>query len=677
MPQGMRRAGCISTAPAFRCGALLVIALGLLIADAGAAAADADPSAASSSDSLKQLSLSELMNVTVTSVSRRPEKISESPSAIQVITADDIRRSGATSIPEALQLADNLDVAQKDAQGWAISARGFNTDLANKLLVMIDGRSVYTPLFSGVFWDHQDYLLEDIDRIEVISGPGGSQWGANAVNGVINIITKRPKDTQGLYVEGGGGSELEDFAGIRYGAELAPNVYMRVYGKTFDRGHEMLADGTDATDAWHHSQGGFRLSAAPTPVDNLNLQGDVYDGNEESLTGGSGAADGGNLLGRWSHHFSEQDVAKLQVYWDRTHFNDPVPAYTVNSLTLTSAGTLTDDLNTYDVDFNDRFRWIGGLLVWGLGYRYTHDVVDNAPGLAFLPPVLDQDLYSATLQDEITFWNRGLFTVGSKLEHNAYTGYEVEPSLRLRWSLAPDQTLWAAVSRAVRTPSRIDRDLSEPAPSAPLVVLQGCSCFRSEKVVAYELGYRAQLRQDLAVSVAAYSNDYGDVRSVSVTPSTLVPFYFQNNVEGETHGVEFSTDYQVLQRWRLHLGYDALNEDLHVKNGQFDLSDAQNEIADPAQRIYLRSSLDLPQHLQFDTDLRWIDERKINNGPAIGIVPSYGEMNLRLGWKPVSRLEVTLVGQNLLHDQHAEYGYPGPTQSQIARAVYGKLQWRY
>ncbi len=658
------------------CGrrSLVFLAVALLVPLPGwAAARDVDTP---STRDLKRLSLDELMNVTVTSVSRRPEKISQSPSAIEVITAEDIRRSGASSIPEALRLADNLDVAQKDSQGWAITARGFNTDLANKLLVMIDGRTVYTPLFSGVFWDRQDYLLEDIDRIEVISGPGGTQWGANAVNGVINIITKKPRDTQGLYVEGGGGSELKDFAGLRYGAKLAPNIYMRVYGKYFDRGHEMLADGSNATDAWNHGQGGFRLSASPTRSDDLNLQGDVYDSNQDSLTGGTGGVGGGNLLGRWSHHFSTENVAKLQVYWDRTHFNDPVAAYVINSVALAPAGTLTDDLNTYDVDFSDRFRWVGGLLVWGLGYRYTHDVVDNAPALAFLPPVLDQDLYSGFVQNQIALLQDLSFTIGTKLEHNAYTGYEVEPSARLRWSVTRSQALWAAVSRAVRTPSRIDRDLSEPAPSAPLVVLEGASSFRSEKVVAYELGYRAQPRKDLALSVSVFSNDYADIRSVSITPATVVPFYFQNNVEGETHGVELGTDYKPADWWRLHLGYAALNEDLHVKNGQFDLSDAQNEVADPAQRIDLRSSLDLPHQVEFDTNLRWIDSRKINNGPTIGIVPSYGEMDLRLGWKPMDRLELTVVGQNLLHDQHAEYGYPGPTQPQIVRAVYAELRWR-
>ena len=313
---------------------------------------------------LKKLSLEELIDVEVISVSKAPQKLLDAAAAIQVVTGDDILRSGASSIPEALRLADNLDVAQKGSHAWAISARGFNTDSANKLLVLMDGRSVYTPLFSGVFWDVQDYLLQDVDRIEVISGPGGTLWGANAVNGVINVISKSAKDTQGFYVEGGGGSELQDFGGVRYGGTLAPNVYFRVYGKYFDRDSEVFPNGMDASDSWRMGQGGFRMDAEPCPENTLTLQGDAYFGDENLATGGSAKVNGNNVLGRWSHTFSADSDMSLQVYYDRTHLNDPIPAND-----FAAAGRLIDDLHTYDLDFQHRF------LIWATVTILSGDLV--------------------------------------------------------------------------------------------------------------------------------------------------------------------------------------------------------------------------------------------------------------------------------------------------------------
>src|SRR5882762_8979744 len=384
---------------------------------------------------LKQLNVEDLMNIEVTSVARRPEKLIEAAAAIQVITQEQIRRSGATSIPEALRLADNLEVAQKNTHDWAISARGFNTALANKLLVLMDGRTVYTPLFSGVFWDVQDYLMEDIDRIEVISGPGGTLWGANAVNGVINITTKNAKDTQGLYVESGGGNMLQDFAGARYGGTLASNVYFRVYGKYFDRGDEALPNGHDASDSWRMGQGGFRMDAEASGENNFTVQGDFYAGDENLQTGGAAKVAGGNILGRWSHTISDSSDLSLQLYYYRTHLADPIPAVALGSTVIAPAGTLTDDLDTYDLDFQHRFS-LGerNRVVWGFGYRFTRDRDKNAQVLAFLPPLLDQNLFSGFVQDEIRLCRNVYFTAGTKLEHNDYTGIEVEPSGRLQWN---------------------------------------------------------------------------------------------------------------------------------------------------------------------------------------------------------------------------------------------------
>lgn len=654
----------------------LLLAMALLSVSGGAWAQSGE--SFPSPSTLKHLSLEQLMNVKVTSVARHPEKLSRTASAIQVITSEQIRRSGATSLPEVLRLADNLDVAQKNAHDWAITARGFNTALANKLLVMIDGRTVYTPLFSGVFWNDQDYLLADIDRIEVISGPGGSLWGANAVNGVINIISKNARKTQGLYVEAGGGSELRGSAGIRFGRMLAPDIYMRAYVKSFRRGDEAFADGSSAGDAWHQNQAGFRLDAASVPRNRLTFQGDYYHGNENIVSGGTAETSGGNLLGRWSRAISNRNSLRLQVYYDHTHLHDPIPAFVVNSTSLAPAGFLTDDLDTFDVDFQQRSK--AGLrneIVWGVGYRHTHEDTSPAPGLALLPPALSQNLFSGFIQDELAVQDNLHVTLGTKLEHNDYTGYEVEPSVRVLWSLADDRALWAALSRAVRTPSRIDRGVSEPAPTQPLVILEGSSDFTSESVIARELGYRAAIGNGFAVSAAAFYNNYYDVRSTGITPDTVFPLVFQNNLEGETHGLELSADWSVADWWQLHGSFEPLQESFHIRTGQLDINDAHNETADPKRRWALRSSMDLPHGMELDIALRRVGARDINRGATIGTVHGYNELGVRLGWQASDRLELSLVGQNLLHSRHAEYGFPNGAQVLIQRSVYGRLAWRF
>lgn len=635
----------------------------------------ADPDGSVSA--LKQLSMEELMNIEVTSVSRHAEKLLDAASAIQVITGDDIRRSGALTIPEALRLADNLDVAQKNSHDWGISARGFNTELANKLLVMIDGRTVYTPLFSGVIWNAQDYLLEDLDRIEVLSGPGGTLWGANAVNGVINISTKSAKATQGFYAEGGAGSELPGFAGARYGGTLAPNVYFRVYGKYIDQGNSRYPSGAGATDDWHRGQGGFRIDGQ-APADNaFTVQGDLYRERDGALAGGQNEIRGGNLLGRWVKTFSAESELTLQAYYDRTRLTQPAPAFVLGGTTLAPAGMFSDDLTTYDLDFQHRFP-LGDTnrVVWGLGYRRTEDLAGNAPSLAFLPAALDQELWSGFVQDEWRFSPTVALTVGTKLEHNDYTGREVEPSAQLQWKPVAAQMAWASISRAVRTPSRIDRDVSQAAPPY-LAVLKGSPAFESEVVVAYEAGYRAQVGASAVVSVAAFYNDYDKVRSTNFTPVTLLPFYFANDLEGETHGLELTGDMQLRPGWRLHLGYRWLKEDLRVKPGAYDLNNALNETSDPPQQVTLRTAVDLPGAVELDASLRWVDDRPTHNGAVVGELPAYAELDVHMGWRPTPELELALVGQNLLHDRHPEYGFAGATRPEIPRRIYGKVSWRY
>ncbi|HTC20626.1 MAG TPA: TonB-dependent receptor, partial [bacterium] len=651
----------------------------------------------SSPSALKKLSLEQLMDLDVTSVNKQPEPYGHAAAAIDVITNDEIRRSGASNIPEALRLADNLDVAQVGSSNWDISARGFNSSVGDKLLVLIDGRSVYTPLFSGVIWGMQDYLLEDIDRIEVISGPGGTMWGANAVNGVINITSKSAKDTQGLYVETGGGSQLEEFTAARYGGSLAPDVYYRVYGKYFDEGTDVFPDGTSAQDSWNRGQAGFRVDDTASPQDQYTLQGDFFYGDTNVVPGGEGnpqeqgASSDGHLLGRLTHTFEKDSDMTLQVYFDQSYMVAPfqgAPAEPAFSIYFPPSpaipgGNLTDDLYTYDADFQDRFplgSW--NHVIWGLGYRFTHDVVQDAPSVAFVPGTLDQHLYSGFLQDEVRLLPDFSLTLGSKLEHNDYTGFEYEPSGRLQWDITDKQMLWAAVSRAVRMPSRYDRDLYQPGPENPYIfAVTGNSTFESEDVVAYELGYRAQIGPNVSGSLSAFYNFYSRLRSESQNivlgdPEYLIDVYFQNNLDANTYGLEFSADYQVLDGWRLHSGYDLLKEQIIIEPGG-DLDDGLAQTSDPQNQVFLRSSMDLPYRTELDVDFRWIDSVQTNNAAAAAILPSYAEMDVRLGWQVTPNTQLSIVGQNLLQDQHAEAGYPGPAQEQIPRTFYGKAAFGF
>jgi iron complex outermembrane receptor protein len=356
--------------------------------------------------------------------------------------------------------------------------------------------------------------------------------------------------------------------------------------------------------------------------------------------------------------------------------SDPVAPLVLGGLQFTPAGVLEDNLKTYDVDFQHRFR-LGPShgIVWGVGFRHTHDVVANAPGLAFLPATLDQQLYSAFLQDEILLRSNLALTLGSKIEHNDYTGLELEPSVRLQWQPIATQTLWGAVSRAVRTPSRIDRDLFQAAPPY-LALLQGRSTFVSENVVAYEAGFRAQLSPRVTTSLATFYNRYSDVRSTRITPLTVLPFYFANDLAGHSYGLELSGDVQLADNWSLHAGYNLLKSELRARHGQIDLSNGLNETADPEHQVALRTSAMLAERVELHAGLRWVDTLHNNNGPDVGNVPSYMELDARVAWRFSEELDLSVTGHNLLHSQHAEYGFPGPARTEVQRSVFGKLTWR-
>ena len=623
------------------------------------------PDSSLSADSLKKLSIEQLMSVEVTSVSKRPERLSQTASAIQVITQDDIRRSGAASLAEALRLASNLQVAQIDSRQWAISARGFNSTAANKLLVLIDGRTVYTPLFSGVFWDVQEVPLADIDRIEVISGPGATLWGANAVNGVINVITKDPKDTQGFLLSGGGGTEQRDFGSVRYGGALGTGVRARIYGRGFGRDATAFPSGRDAADKWHLGQGGFRIDWDAASASRVTLQGDLYDGRIAQDSGGDIAVGGRNVMAKWSRTLSERSSLAAQVYYDRTHRDIP--------------GLFGEDLDTYDVDLQHRTR-LGDRhdVVWGLGYRNINDrtAIGSDSTLAFLPLHVAREWFTGFVQDEIALVpNRVHVTVGTKIEHNDYTGFEIQPSGRVSWRPGSSGTLWMAVSRALRTPSRIDRELF--APAKPPYFLVGGPDFHSEEELAYELGYRYQ-RGTLGLSVATFYSRYHGLRSVEqVNPPAPAPIVIGNGQDGESYGAEVTAEYWLTNRWRVHAGYTELRVHVWPNRGSTDMSRGSGESQVPDRQFLLQSSLDLPAHLGFAVWFRAIDD--INNQ----LVPAYAELNATLTWQPTSHLDLSLVGQNLLHGQHREFGAPPAsptapdTRRDIQRGVYGTVAWHF
>src|SRR2546428_3253942 len=487
----------------------------------------------SSLSALKKLSIEQLMNLQVTSVSKRPERLSQTAPASGVIRQRDIGRPGASSLAEARPLASNRRAAKVDSRQWAISARGFNGTTANKLLVLIDGRTIYTPLFSGVFWDVQEVPLEDIDRIEVISGPGATLWGANAVNGVINVITKDAKDTQGFLLTGGGGTEQHGFGTVRYGAALGSSVRARIYGRGFDRDATAFPSGQDAADDWHLEQGGFRMDWEASSASHATLQGDLYDGRIAQDSGGDIAVTGRDVIARWSRTLSEQSSLTAQLYYDRTHRDIP--------------RLFGEDLDTYDVELQLSTR-LGARhdLVWGLGYRNINDrtVVGADSTLAFLPTQVAREWFTGFVQDEIALVpNRVHVTLGTKIEHNDYTGFEIQPSGRVSWRLASSGLLWAAVSRALRTPSRIDRELFAPA-KAPYF-LAGGPDFHSEEELAYELGYRYQ-RGSVALSVATFYSRYHGLRSIEqVNPPNPVPLVIGNGQDGESYGGVATAEHQL------------------------------------------------------------------------------------------------------------------------------------
>ena len=623
----------------------MATSLGMRLAGWLAAAALSSPIAAQPATvaaNLADLSLEQLGNIVVLSVSRREESLAHAPASIYVITSDEIRRSGVTSLPEALRLAPNLQVARADANQYAISARGFNNVLANKLLVMIDGRVVYTPLFSGVFWEAQDTVLADIDRIEVISGPGATLWGANAVNGVINIITRPSAQTQGFLLAGGAGN-LEAGAAVRYGGAMPNGGHWRAYAKYYDRDNSDLEGGGPIRDASKRAQVGFRADWTGT-TDTVTVQGDAYRGRIDQAPS-ERTADGANLMARWTRAFADGSSARVQAYWDYTHREHPQQ--------------FEEHLNTFDVEAQYGFTTGGHDILVGGGVRYARDRVVNTLAQAFEPPDRTLRWFNAFVQDRIELAPTVALTLGAKVEHNVYTGAEFLPSARISWQPTQAHMLWAAASRAVRAPSRIDRDVF--LPGVPPFLLIANDTFASEIANVYEIGYRSQPTPSLSYSITVFHHDYSRLRSIHPTAAGLV---FANAIEGHTTGVEAWGVWRVLPSWRVSAGVLAMRERYEVEAGSPD-SGLPQLGNDPSVQWQLRSTVDLPMNQEIDVAVRHVAALP---NPT---VPAYTALDARWAWRMRPGLEVSIVGQNLADPRHVEWG----NRAEVARSVFLYVRW--
>lgn len=606
-------------------------------------------------EGLKRLTIEELAETDVTSVSRRSERLADTAAAVSVISSEDLRRMGVMTVPQALRLAGQLHVSAVSGPQYAISARGFAISTANKLLVLLDGRTVYSPVFAGTFWEVQDLIIPDIDRIEITRGPGGAVWGANAVNGVINIITKRAADTRGTFVNAAAGSSVLGPWAIRHGGRFGNAGSYRAYAKVrFEDSHQ-LESGVDARDDFDFGQAGFRIESAQTPDGFALLQGDVYTGTTGLLDGRESNVAGGNLLARWTRRSGVSAQTTLQAYYDHTYRRVPAQY----------RGTL----DTFDLDAQHTRVHRRHTLVMGGGYRlYRGDDLGDGPGFFFEPRQRVSHRLNVFGQDEIGL-GRGFFvTLGSKFERNEFTGFEVQPTIRARWS-APRRSAWAAVSRAVRGPTRFDTDLRIRVPTTGAVLLTGSEAFASENVLAYEAGYRKLYSERISVDIAAYVNRYDDLRSQELPARAGEPIVLANRMNALARGVELMTGLQIAPWWQTHLAYAYHWKELTFDPGSRDVTRGAAEANDPKHLFKVRSYMN-GGPFEFDLALR-----------AIGSLPqpaveAYQELDGRLGWRVRAGWDVSVIGSNLLSPRHLEFR-AGTAPELYERAVSLRSTWRF
>ncbi|MGA6953498.1 MAG: TonB-dependent receptor [Candidatus Acidiferrales bacterium] len=667
-----------------------ILARGCLALQIALSLAGAAPAQSQSQD-LSKLSVEDLMNVEVTSVSKKEQKVSDTAAAIYVISQEDIQRSGANNIPDLLRMVPGLNVAQINSHVWALSARGFNGEFSNKLLVMLDGRTVYIPTFSGTFWDVLNLPLEDIERIEVIRGPGGATWGANAVDGVINIITKKASETRGGMIVAGGGSLDQGFGTVQYGGTVGAHTDYRVYTQYFNQYHLSALDGQNGGDGWHALRGGFRLDTKLSLTDNLTVTGDLYDGRNGDVNGSVDSVtspalveafaetnvSGGYLQANWDHRQSERSDTVLQVSFDRYARDDD----------------LGEVRNTLNADFEHHFRWNErNDIVWGVGYRYSSSTTDGDGFFALVPPNLNTQLFSSFVQDEFTLVpDRVTLTVGTKIEHNYYTGFGVMPTVRAAWTLTSRQTIWGSVSRALRTPSSIDTASQltvggfVPPDGPPVLVrIVGNPAFQNEKEIAYEAGYRTQIFSGLSLDLAAYYNSYSQVQTAEPEPSFIentpppthivMPIEYFNLMRGETHGVEIFGTWKVTSRWTLTPACALEEIHMHLDSTSQDTSTVAGvQGSTPRQWARVDSHLRLEHRLSWDASANFVGRLSNPN------VASYTRVDTQLTWSLKEHLSASLVGQNLLQNQHIEFVSEQGTgdTNYVKRSAFAKLTWRF
>lgn len=649
--------------------------------------ANPKPEGSSNVDDLLEMDIDQLSRVDVmapmlaeevTTVSRQPSTVGKSPAAVFVITQEMIRRSGANNIPDVLRMAPGIEVARIDANKWAITVRGFNNLYASKLLVQIDGRAVYSQFFSGVIWDIQDVVLQDVERIEVIRGPGAAVWGANAVNGVINIITKQAKDTQGLLITGGTGTEERGFSTVRYGGQIGDDLHWRAYGKQFERDGGYFAG--DDFDDWRQARGGFRADWTPSCDDLVTFQGDIFDGDAgESKViafptapfAGTPVYDnhhfGENGILRWSHIIDDDSDWSFQAYYDRYG-------------RITPFADLEQE--TFDLDFQYRFP-VGDRhnVICGAGYRQIDDHFIGHFSLSLDPESRNTNLFSYFIQDEITLVeDRWYLIAGSKFEHNDFTGFEYQPSVRLLWTPSERESVWAGVSRAVQTPDRIDEDFTFHqlvSPFGPTFVrITGNEDVESEELLAFEVGYRAQPTDEFSWDFTMFYNHYEHLSATSPLgapfldfsiPAFIVPLTLSNPLTADTYGAELASTYQVRKDWQITGSYSLLYLDIHAAPGD------TIQGSSPNNQLYVRSSWDLGQDWELDLMGRYVDSL-----PVLG-VSSYLTMDVRLAWQPNKNFEWAVVGRNLLDSRHAEFvdRLSGIVGTEVQSEVFTTLTWTY
>jgi iron complex outermembrane receptor protein len=633
---------------------------------------------------LAGMSIEELMSLEVTTVARKEQKLIDAPSAVYVIRGEDIRRTGTRSIAEALRMVPGVQVARIDANKWAVGARGFADRFANKLQVLVDGRTVYSPVFSGVLWDQQDTMIEDIDRIEVVRGPGATVWGSNAVNGVVNVITKKARETQGGLIVAGGGTEEQDFGAVRYGAKSAGDLHARVFARYFNR-HE----GRDGHDDWFQARGGFRADWTPGP-DTFTFSGEYFDGKSrgvmtvpvfsppftQTFVNGT-ASSGGHFIARWERELTPASELSAQLTYDHVDI----------------ATDFYEELrDTLELDLRHRFSPLEGHdVVWGAGHRLTTDDITGSSLVSFSPPGETDGLLNVFAQDEVTlFPNRLSVTLGSKFEYNDHTGFEYQPGARILWKPDERQAVWASVSRAVHIPSRSDDDvtfLQAVFPAGPTltgVYFLGNRDVRSEELLATEAGYRIQPLDTVSLDVALFYNDYDDLLTAqpgapypnpsAPPPDNISPLDVSNMRAAKTYGVETAVTWRASDQATLHASYTFLRRSFTSDPGSLDpTSDKALEDRNPRHSVYARLSLNPIEDLEIDVIGRFMDES------LSATVKSHTELDARIGWWPLKTLEVAVVGQNLLHSGHYESGSTvlGEAATQVERGVYVVIGWRF